>query len=63
MLLTDQERDRFAAYAKQEAETNKVLAEQAEKISTFLAKDLKIKALAWHVVANDLARPVETVEV
>lgn len=65
MLLTPQEREQFTAYAKQEAGTNAILAEQLRKMGDNLplAKNMAVKAMAWQVVADDLSRPVENVTV
>lgn len=52
MLLDLRERERFAEYAKQEAESN-----------ALLAKQLRIRAMAWKVVADDLSKPVETLNI
>lgn len=63
VILTKQERDKFAFYLEQQADTNKELATQMEKLpSTFsssaMAKTLKQDAVAFAYVATRI-RAVE----
>jgi hypothetical protein len=61
--LTQQEREKFAAFLEQEAESALGLAEQAEKLKTpptdSIAKKLRIEVAANRIVAG-LLRSTET---
>lgn len=52
MLLTDQERERFAEYCRQNADSSRQLVEQLEKMPGLaaLAKQQKIQQMAFSVV-------------
>ncbi len=56
LLLTDQERDRFAAFCEMEAKSNEAMAEQIANIKApeVLAKKYRSEALAFKIVAGIL---------
>lgn len=64
MLLNQKERDRFATYAKQEADSNEALAGQMAKLSVGpLTLVYRAKAAAWKAVAAELSKPVDSVTI
>jgi hypothetical protein len=66
MILTIEERIKFAAYLEEDARSNELLAEQMEKLPNAailqLAREKKFLAVASRLVAKEL-RAGETFEV
>ena len=55
ILLTDAERDRFAAYLEQGSSSDEAMADQVDKIGPpVFAKKLRAEALAAKIVAAKL---------
>jgi hypothetical protein len=57
MLLTDEERRKFAAYLKQNAESGRLIIEQFEKVggvASMLVAREKQKCAAYLIVAREL---------
>lgn len=61
MILSDQERERFAAYLEEDARTNELLIQQLQKVpgTPELSEKLRAESVACRVVAAKL-RAVET---
>ncbi len=58
--LTQQERDKFVVYLRQEAESDRVMLEQLGKIMSgppaeALARKMKMRMAAYLIIAADLA--------
>ena len=57
IILTSEERKRFAAYLEQEANTNNLLAKQMDKIGPhgkIMSEEMRSKALASIIIAREL---------
>lgn len=64
LLLTDAERERFAAYLEREAASNEAMARQMEqiKVPEAVIKRERLKALAARMIAENL-RSTESVSI
>jgi len=63
MMLTDDERDRFAIYLEQDAADSEQMAKQCESIGqAVIAKKYRMESVATTIVARRL-RSVETMKV
>ena len=61
ITLDDKEREKFALYLKQEAETNAGMAQQMETLKdneamVLIIKSYRMKAVACNLIAGDLLR-------
>jgi hypothetical protein len=54
MLLTDDERRRFAEYLEKDADSNELLAAQLEKLNSQLGMQKRIEAAAERLIARNL---------
>lgn len=58
ILLTQQDRDKFAAWLEQEAQNDNILVEQAMKLNggEIIAKHMKQRAMIFTMVAIELRK-------
>jgi hypothetical protein len=62
-MLSDQDRERFAAYLEREAASDEQMAEQCEKLGHApMVKKLRAEAMAARIIASKL-RSIETTAV
>ena len=65
IILTRDERTKFAAYCTQESDTEAAMADQMEKLNGHdrMVKHLKIKGASFGVVAAELSKEYESMTV